>query len=214
VYQNRIKAGELLLNEIIKRGIDKHASFLFAVPRGGVEVAFPISQGLKKQIILLIVHKIPSSINKELAIGAVSIFGDSYLNELSRAESDAYIQKAIKAALDEVKERFEKYGTKFDFHNIKGKEVLLVDDGIATGATLFLAAKGLAKFEPKKIYTVVPVSSIDGLELLLPISEVISPIVDRYFIAVSQYYAEFSQLSEEQTIKHIQESSKSASTGA
>ncbi len=214
MYQNRIHAGEILLNEIVKRGIDKSASFLFAVPRGGVEVAYPMAKALKKPIIPLIVHKIPSSFNRELAIGAISIFGDSYFNELSKTESPEYMEKITKETLKEVKERYKKYGVNFDFEEIKGKEVLLVDDGIATGATLFLAAKGLLKYAPSKIYTVVPVSSADGFELLSTVSTVISPIIDRYFIAVSQYYEEFSQLSEEQTARLIQESSNSATTGA
>jgi len=213
VYQNRIHAGKILLDEIIKRGIH-NASFLFAVPRGGVEVAFPIAGELKKPIIPLIVHKIPASFNSELAIGAISIFGDSYFNELSKTETSEYIEKTTKEALKEVKERFKKYGISFNFEKIRGKEVSLVDDGIATGATLFLAAKGLLKYKPAKIYTVVPVSPLDGFELLSTVSTVISPIIDRYFIAVSQYYEEFSQLSEEQTVKYIQESSNSATTGA
>ncbi len=213
MYQNRIRAGEFLLNKILKRGIDKYASFLFAVPRGGVEIAFPIARSLKKRIIPIIVRKIPASFNKELAIGAVSIFGDSYLSELAKTEENNYIEKEVKETLKEVKEEFKKYGVEFNFNEIKEKEVVLIDDGIATGATLFLAAKGLLKFKPSRVYTIVPVASTDGAELLSSVSEVISPIIDRYFVAVSQYYIQFSQLSEKQTIRYIQESSKFATTG-
>ncbi len=213
MYQNRLQAGEILLKEITKRGIGKRASFLFAVPRGGVETAFPIAQGLKKPIVPIIVHKIPASFNKELAIGAVSIFGDSYLSNVAETEESTYVGKAVKETLKEVKKRFKKYGVEFNFDKIKEKEVILVDDGIATGATLFLAAKGLLKFNPSQIYTIAPIASTDGAKLLSSVSEVISPIIDRDFVAVSQYYIQFSQLSEKQTLGYIQESSKFATTG-
>ncbi len=214
MYQNRIQAGRVLLKEVSDRGIDSDASFLFAVPRGGVEVAYPIALALKMRIIPLIVHKIPASYDKELAIGAVSILGDTHLNEIAKNESIDYLDRVVKETLEEVKKRQRKFGVHFNFERIKGKTVLLVDDGIATGETLYLAASGLKKFEPKKIYVLVPVSSLEGFNLLSAISEVISPIVDPGFVAVSAYFEEFPQLSEEQTKRYIQNSLMFAERGA
>jgi putative phosphoribosyl transferase len=214
VYQNRISAGKVLLKEISERGIDTDASFLFAVPRGGVEVAYPIALALRMPIVPVIVHKVPASYNRELAIGAVSIFGDTHLNEIAKNESIDYLDSAVKETLKDVKMRERKFGVYFDFNKIKDKIVLLVDDGIATGETLFLAATGLKRFNPKKIYVLVPVSSVEGYNLLSAVSEVISLIVDPGFVAVSAYFEEFPQLSEEQTKRYIQNSLMFASNGA
>ncbi len=213
MLRNRTDAGRLLLNEITKRGANKRISFLFAIPRGGVEVAFPIASGVRKQIIPIVVHKIPASYNKELAIGAVSQFGDTHFNDLAEIETKSYIEKALKETMREINDRIKKFGVNFDFSNIKDKEILIVDDGIATGETIYLATKSLIKFEPSAIFIAVPVSSAEGFEKLSSIAKVISLIVDRYFYSVSSYYEEFSQLSEEKTQFYISESSKFATRG-
>ncbi len=211
--QNRIEAGRLLLKEIIKRGVGKRTSFLFALPRGGTEVAFPVASGIRKQIIPLIVRKIPASYNKELAIGAVSQFGDTNFNELAELESQDYVKSAVEKTIREITERVKKFGVEFDFSSVKNKEVLIVDDGIATGESLYLAAKSLLKFKPSFIHIAVPVSSEEGFEKLSKIAEVISLITDRYFYAVSAYYEEFPQLTEDKTRRYILESSKFATRG-
>ncbi len=213
MLRNRIEAGRLLLKEIIKRGADRRISFLFAIPRGGVEVAFPVASGLRKQIIPLVVHKIPASYNKELAIGAVSQFGDVHFNELAKTESEDYIEKVVKEVRKEIEGRIKKFGVEFDFSSVKDKELLVVDDGIATGETLYLAVKGLLRFKPSVVHIAVPVSSAEGFEKLSEIADVISLVIDRYFYAVSVYYEEFPQLTEEETRHYILESSKFATRG-
>jgi len=82
LYINRIDAGKILLEEILKRGLATSLSFVFAIPRGGIEVAYPIAEGIGKRIVPVVVHKIPSSINEEFAIGAISVFGDITLTRL------------------------------------------------------------------------------------------------------------------------------------
>jgi len=214
VYKNRVYAGKVLLKEITKRGFEKGLSFLFAVPRGGVEIAYPIAKALKLAILPLIIHKIPASYNSELAIGAISITGEAVLNELANGERSDYLESAKAKILAELKRREKSFGVKFDYKRIKGKDILLIDDGVATGETLFLAAKTLYELKPAKLYILVPVSSAEGYEKLKRFGEVICPVVDRYFYAVSQYYEEFPQLSENKVKEYIQESAKFAITGA
>lgn len=208
MYKNRIHAGEILLDEIIKRGLGENLSFLFAVPRGGVEIAYPIARVLRKVILPVIIHKIPASYNPELAIGAVSITGEVVLNELAEGETSDYVETAKKKTMVELKRREEVFGLKFDYSIVRKKNILIVDDGIATGETLFLAAKTLKVLNPAKLYVAVPVASLDGYEKLKQLGEVVCPIVDRYFYAVSPYYDEFPQLGEETVRKYIQESAK------
>ena len=210
MYKNRIHAGEILLDEIIERGLDKNLSFLFAVPRGGVEIAYPIANVLRKAILPVIIHKIPASYNSELAIGAVSITGEVVLNELAEGEASDYVEAAKEKTMAELERREKAFGLKFDYSVVKKKNILIVDDGIATGETLFLAAKTLKALDPAKLYVFVPVASLEGYEKLKQLGEVICPIVDRYFYAVSPYYDEFPQLTEETVKKYIQESLKFA----
>lgn len=210
MYKNRIHAGEILLDEIIERGLDKNLSFLFAVPRGGVEIAYPIAKVLRKAILPVIIHKIPASYNSELAIGAVSITGEVVLNELAEGEASDYVEAAKEKTMAELERREKAFGLKFDYSVVKKKNILIVDDGIATGETLFLAAKTLKALDPAKLYVFVPVASLEGYEKLKQLGEVICPIVDRYFYAVSPYYDEFPQLTEETVKKYIQESLKFA----
>ncbi|MGC9125370.1 MAG: hypothetical protein ACP5GW_04515, partial [Caldisericaceae bacterium] len=87
MYKNRIDAGNVLLEEISRRGLRDSLSFLFGIPRGGIEVAFPVAEGLHKEIIPLIVHKIPSSVSDEVAIGAITPDGEFILNDYASDES-------------------------------------------------------------------------------------------------------------------------------
>ncbi len=208
LYRNRIHAGEVLLVHINERGLKESLSFVFGVPRGGVEVAFPISKDLGKMIFPLIVHKIPSSRNEEFAIGAISATGEFFLNEYSYSETDDYIQHVKQDILNNLIERQEYFGVAFNFEDVRDKEVLVVDDGIATGETVFLSVKTLLKFTPKVIYVAVPVSSEDGFEKLSTLSTVICPLVDQNFYAVSAYFREFRQLTYEETKNYIDESKK------
>jgi putative phosphoribosyl transferase len=208
LFRNRINAGEILLDEILRRGLEASLSFVFAVPRGGIEIAYPIARGIGRRIVPVVVHKIPSSINEEFAIGAISVFGDITLNEYARGESEDYILQIKEEMLKKLKERVKFLGGEFDFNLVKGKNVLVVDDGVATGETLLLAVESIQKFEPSKTVIAIPVSSLEAYEKLSSLGEVICPLVDRYFYAVSEYYEEFSQLSDGEAKRYIEESFK------
>ncbi len=208
MYRNRLEAGKTLYEIIKERGLDKSLSFVFAVPRGGVEVAYPIAKGLKKPIIPILVHKVPSSINEEFAIGAISVAGEMLLNEYAQGEKREYIDKIKKEMLLKLSERQDFFGVKCNFEDVKGKEVLIVDDGIATGETIYLAVLSVKRYEPSRTVVAVPVSSLEGYERMSQLGEVICPIVDRYFYAVSEYYEEFGQLSDIEARRYIEESLK------
>jgi predicted phosphoribosyltransferase len=206
LYRDRIHAGEVLLANIKERGLRESLFFVFGIPRGGVEVAFPIAEDLKKIIVPLVVHKIPSSINSEFAIGAISATGEFILNEYAAQEPKEYIKVVKHDLLVKLLERQKHFGVNINFGDIHGKEVLVVDDGIATGETVLLGVRTLLTFSPSKIYVAVPVSSYEGYEMVSKVSSIICPIVDRYFYAVGGYYENFSQLTEEETKKYIDES--------
>jgi len=201
MFKNRLEAGKILANVVKDKNLT--CDFLFACVRGGVEVAYPIAKELKKEIIPLFVHKIPSSINEEFAVGAVSIDGEYTLNEYGEEEDKTYIEKVVKETIELLKNRAKNYGVNFDFTLVKDKVVFVVDDGIATGETLFTGINTLLKYKPKEIYVLVPVSSYEGFLKISNIAKVIALYVDRYFYAVSQYFDEFNQLTEEEVRNYI-----------
>jgi predicted phosphoribosyltransferase len=163
---------------------------------------------LGKPIIPILVHKVPSSINEEFAIGAISVAGEMLLNEYAQGEKREYIDKIKKEMLLKLSERQDFFGVKCNFEDVKGKEVLIVDDGIATGETIYLAVLSVKRYEPSRTVVAVPVSSLEGYERMSQLGEVICPIVDRYFYAVSEYYEEFGQLSDIEARRYIEESLK------
>ncbi len=206
MFRDRFHAGEVLLEKLNEGGYNKSLSFLFAIPRGGIEVAYPIARGLKKEIIPLLVHKIPSSSNEEFAVGAVASTGDYILNEYGRDEHLSYIESITKELADKLRKMERFFGTEFDFSAIEGKTVAVVDDGIATGETVFLSLKLLKMHKPQEVIVLVPVSSVDGFEKVAKIANVLCPVVDSFFFAVSSYYEEFLQVSEEIARRYVIES--------
>jgi len=202
VFKNRLDGGEKLAKELIDIGFT--FDILFGCVRGGVEVAYPLAHTFKKEIIPLFVHKIPSSINEEFAIGAVSLDGVYVLNEYGEKEDKGYLKEVVKKTVELLLERKESYGIDFDYKKIKDKSVVVVDDGIATGETLYAGVKSLKKYNPKEIYVAVPVSSYEGYIKLSEVAKVIALYTDKYFFAVSQYYDEFQQLEDSQVKKYLQ----------
>ena len=206
MFKNRTEAGKLILDYVKEKNLN--CDYLFGCIRGGVEVAFPVSEGLKKEIIPLFVHKIPSSINEEFAIGAVSIDGVYVLNEYAKDEDEVYLKQIVEKTVELLKERAKIYGLDFDYKNLENKIVFVVDDGIATGETLYAGVKSILRYEPKEAYVLVPVSSYEGFVKLSEISKVVALTVDKYFYAVSQYYEEFPQLQDSEVKKYIDLSRK------
>lgn len=206
MFKNRTEAGKLILDYVKEKNLN--CDYLFGCIRGGVEVAFPISVGLEKEIIPLFVHKIPSSINEEFAIGAVSIDGVYVLNEYAKDEDEVYLKQIVEKTVELLKERAKIYGVDFDYKNLENKIVFVVDDGIATGETLYAGVKSILRYEPKEVYVLVPVSSYEGFVKLSEISKVVALAVDKYFYAVSQYYEKFPQLQDSEVKKYINLSKK------
>ncbi|MEM3424053.1 MAG: phosphoribosyltransferase family protein, partial [Nitrososphaeria archaeon] len=162
-----------------------------------------IAKKFKKEIIPLFSHKIPSSINEEFAIGAVSIDGEYVLNEYGQSEDERYLKEIISKTVELLKKRAESYEFNFDLKSTKDKVLLVVDDGIATGETLYTGVKGLLKYNPKEVYVAVPVASYEGFIKLGEISKVLALRVDKYFFAVSEYYDVFGQLPDEEVKKYL-----------
>lgn len=203
IFKNREEAGKILAKEIKKK--DYLAPFVLAIPRGGVVIGKIVAEKLKCPLDIVVVKKIGAPGNPELAIGAVGPEGVVLWNEdicgrLGIDESIKYEVLSIKYKERDEKEKVLR-GDK-PAPNLKDKTVILVDDGIATGATIEVAVKWIRSKEPKKIVVAIPVAPPDSVETLrLLVDEIICLSVEPDFWAVGQFYEEFGQVSDEEVIE-------------
>lgn len=200
-YRDRREAGQILAAhlEIYK---DQPDTIVLALPRGGVPVAFEIATHLHLPLDVFIVRKLGVPGHPELAMGAMAtggmhVFNKDILQQLhiSKEEIDFVIQKEQK----ELARRELAYRGDKPFPDLKHKKVILVDDGVATGATMRAALKALREFNPKAIIVAVPVidaSLVDQMEALCDV--LVCPRRPDALYAVGAWYEDFSQTEDEE----------------
>lgn len=208
LYLNRSHAGkvlaEALAEEIFKDGL------VLAIPRGGVVVGVEIARAKECPMDLIIPRKIGAPHNPEVAIGAVTqdgttIFDRRLLELLGLREED--LSNIVTDEIKEIQRRMNKYRGSSDYPDYAGKRIILVDDGVATGYTVFAALKSIKKiFNPSQLILAIPVSPPDTLELLkAEVDNVICPVVPHDFMAVGQFYEDFGQTSDNEVIQIMSE---------
>ncbi len=213
MFKNRKEAGQLLGKKLFQYKTFFQSAVL-AIPRGGVIVADQIARKLNLPLSVIIVKKLGAPANPELAIGALAPDGVCYFDYdmLSRLviEED-YLRKEIKEKSQEIKEREKKYQTINIEKQIRNQDlIILVDDGVATGATVLAAVKyikqkaGSVQSSPisyLKIILAVPVIARDTYnQLKSKVDQIIALEIADCFSAVGQFYQEFDQVSDEEVI--------------
>ncbi len=167
VFDDRSHAGTLLA-EKIKAYVDPDA-LIFAIPAGGVPVAAVLSTRLRIPFDVVVVRKIHIPWNREAGFGALSwdgtiIFNKPLLELLGLTNEE--IDRCIAEEKEEIEKRLKLFRGDTPFPNIKGKTVIVVDDGIASGFTMLVALKSLKKQEPKEIVVAVPTASMSAITLV------------------------------------------------
>lgn len=209
IFASRQEAGERLGEFLRQRGVE--ADLVLGLPRGGVVVAARVAHELKLPLDVLVVRKIGHPFQPEFAVGALAEPDCIFLNEESLAEYPISKSKLDKI-IGEEKERLNDYGRRFHLHEIpslEGKAVIIVDDGLATGATAEVAALSARKQHARRVIVAAPVASINAVELLRRVAddvEVLSEEVD--FQAVGQFYDEFSPTRDDEVISLLRQASE------
>lgn len=202
-YANRQAAGKQLA-EALQSYANRIDTIVLALPRGGVPVAFEVAKILRLPLDVFIVRKLGAPNQVELAMGAIAMGGTQVLNEDVIKElhiSTDFIASIVQQEQEELARREKIYRGKRPPFNIKNKVVILVDDGIATGATIHAAIKALRQLGPTSIVVAVPVASALICERMLLIADkVICPLKLNYFSAVGAYYDEFAQTTDDEVI--------------
>lgn len=211
-YIDRYEAGKILATEL-KKYTNKPNLIILALPRGGVPVAYEIAEFLSAPLDVFIVRKLGIPGYEELAMGAIAIDGTMIFNdEIIRKVTDKKIAiaHAIESEKEELKRREIKYRGNRPFPQLTGKIIILVDDGIATGATMRTAIQALRQHKPASIIIAVPVAEISTCAEMEHIADaVVCPLKPASFYAVGQWYQDFSQISDEEVCHLLHRAGKS-----
>lgn len=203
-FRDRVEAGQRLAGELSRYG-GRDDVVVLGLPRGGVPVAAEVAAALRAPLDVIIVRKLGVPGWEELAMGAIASGGVRVLNDLViRAEgiSDATIDQVAARELQELHRREVRYRGHTGAPEIAGKIVLLVDDGIATGATIRAAVQALRQQGPEKLVIAVPTASPEARAMLEPmVDEFIALMTPEDFRAVGQCYADFGQTSDDEVAR-------------
>ncbi len=206
VYKNRREAGVRLAEELLHYR-DKEDVIVLGLPRGGVAVAAEVAKALRSPLDILIVRKIGHPSNSELAVGAVSETGTIVLNEdiiSLYGVSRGYIDRESARQKEEISRRKGLYRGGRGVPELAGKTVILVDDGVATGATVKAAVATLKHEKLARLVVALPVASRDA-------EDEISRMVDEWvclqapedFMAVGSYFRDFTQVEDAEVIEML-----------
>jgi putative phosphoribosyl transferase len=210
ILRDRVEAGRLLADELRSQYGDHPHGLVLALPRGGVPVAFPISQGLGLPLDIFLVRKLGVPGHEELAMGAIASGGVQVTNpeiiQLTHITGEDIHEAARKAWQELLRQEAALRGY-HEVPQIQGKVVILVDDGIATGSTMLAAIQAVRKLNPQKIVVAVPVVAKSSCEELKHhADELVTLLTPEDFGAVGQWYEDFSQVSDEEVIEYLRRS--------
>jgi predicted phosphoribosyltransferase len=200
-FPNRTEAGRLLAEKLVKYA-GRDDVIVLGLPRGGVPVAYEVAQRLGAPLDVFIVRKLGVPGFEELAVGAIASGGVRVLNDdVVRAlpNADELIESVTAKETIEVERREQTYRDGRPPPELRDRVVILVDDGLATGATMRAAVAALRQRGVAKIVVAAPVGAPDTCrELKDEVDEIVCATAPEFFQAVGQYYEDFSQTSDEE----------------
>lgn len=193
---------------VLAKALEKYKSenaIVIGIPRGGIETAYYVAQQLHAELNFLIVRKLSYPKNPEFAFGAMAEDGTVYYNPYHTIQiSQEMIDTIEEEQLMEIERRKSILRNIQVFPDIKDRSVIIVDDGIATGATIFAAIKMCKKRGAAKIIVAAPVSSARiERDLLQVVDDVVILIKPERFYSVSQVYESFQNFTDEEAIDYL-----------
>ncbi|MEC4811785.1 MAG: phosphoribosyltransferase [Scytonema sp. PMC 1069.18] len=200
-FKNRTAAGQFLAAELAKYA-NRRDVLVLALPRGGVPVAFEIAKALNLPLDVFVVRKLGVPDQRELAMGAIASGGVRVLNQdivRSLRIPEQEIDKVAEKEQQELQRRQRIYRGDRPFPKLQEHTVILVDDGLATGATMRAAVTALQKYEPVKIAIAVPVAAPETCqEFENNVDEVVCGMKPNPFYSVGLWYDDFPQTADEE----------------
>lgn len=203
LFKNRMDAAAQLVPHLDKYKTEP--AVIFAVPRGGVPLGFVLARHFDFPLELLLTKKIGHPLNKEVAIGAVSL--EDYEVEEKYILPPTYIRDEIQKISATLYERYRRFmGDRHQPPDLHGKTVIIVDDGVATGNTMLSAIRIMRKKNPSRIVVAIPVASPRAVDR---ITELADDFVCLYapdnFHGVGQFYHDFTQVTDDEVAHLLKE---------
>lgn len=199
-FRDRLQAAALLAERLLH--LRASCPLVLAIPRGAVPMAALIAERLQGELDVVLVRKIPSAIDAELAVGAVDEHGNrelaSYFHRTRT--SMEWVEQQTQEQLELMRRRRATYGRP-QAANAAGRTAIVVDDGLATGSTMAAALRTLRAQQPQRLVAAVPVASPDALELIAPLADEVQCLAaPMHFVSVSLHYQAFPQVEESEVI--------------
>ena len=197
MIKDRVEAGQVLGDMLIKCNLENPV--VLAIPRGGVILGHEIAKKLGCELDVVISKKITPPENPEYAIGAITHDGTLYKSDYwDNYSSDENFVDELTRKKQEVKRRLEEY-RKTTEYDLEGKTIVLVDDGIATGSTVFAILNWLSKQKTEKVLLAIPVIPADTYEAIKDkVLDVVTLEIPTSFSSVGQFYSSFEQVSDDE----------------
>lgn len=204
MFRNRQDAGRRLAGELLR--FRDQSPVVLALPRGGVAVAFEIAAALRAPLDVVLVRKLGAPGMEELAIGAIAdgahpekVIDETLVRELG--VSPAYLDQAIARQTAEIERRRTLYLKGRPPAELRGRCVLMVDDGIATGSTMRAALLAARRQKPARLVLAVPVAPAATLDRLrAEVDEIVCLSTPEDFYAIGQFYRDFHQMTDDEVI--------------
>ena len=199
IFKDRVDAAKKLAEKLF--WLKKESPVILAIPRGGVVTGDVIASVLGCRLDIIVSRKVGAPDNEELAIGAVMHDGSYFPNiDITRMLNvpESFVEEEIARQRKEIERRLMKFRGSKEY-DLSGKTVVLVDDGIATGATMFVTAHWVKKQKPKKLIIAIPVGPPETIAKLNEIANKVVVLQSPYiFNAVGEFYEVFDQVSDEE----------------
>jgi putative phosphoribosyl transferase len=217
LFRDRHDAGRQLAQRLLhyKNGQN---TIVLALPRGGVVLGYDVSLALRLPLDVLITRKLGTPVNLELAMGALTETGYLHRNQDVIREyrvSEAQLDEETRVQQREIDRRIQRYRGGRALPSLKGQTVILVDDGIATGATFFASLGALLTAETVRVIAAVPVAPPRVVAQLKDlVDEVVVLHTSEWFFGIGQFYEEFSQVEDAEVLDCLERARSALSEGA
>jgi len=203
MFKDRYDAAQQLARKLIKYKNNPN-TVIIAIPRGALEIGYVLAKELHLPLDVVLIKKIGAPGNPELAIGALSMH--SRILDPSFSVDMKYVEEETMRLKNLLKERYKNYYKKNKPIDLKNKIVILTDDGIATGNTMFAAVNLIQEQEPQKIIIALPVGPTDTIKQLKEkVDIVICLLTPEPFYAIGAFYQNFAQVDDTEAIRLLHE---------
>jgi putative phosphoribosyl transferase len=207
LFRNRREAGRVLA-ELLERLVGGSTALVLALPRGGVPVGFEVARNLRLDLDVFLVRKLGMPGDEELAIGAVATGGVRVLNHDLidyLCVPDELVEQVTERELTELERRERLYREDRPAIPVEGRSVILVDDGLATGASMLAASRALRPQGASRIIVAVPVAARKTCEdFRKEVDAVVCAATPHPFGAVGSWYEDFAQITDEEVRKYLE----------